>query len=68
MTAEESAKIRADLSNAMLELTENFTPIIDAADGIKADMERRGWSPTAAETVALEWLRGALSMVWKSAP
>jgi hypothetical protein len=53
-----------DASNQRNELV---APILDAADGMKADMERRGWSPTAAETVALQWLIGAMGAVWKGA-
>lgn len=62
----ETDKIRHDLSIAMLEFGENLAPIIDAADGVKADMERRGWSPTAAETVALTFLTGAFQKVFEA--
>jgi hypothetical protein len=58
-------KARSDIANALLDLAEQFAPIIDAADGMKAEMERRGWSPTAAETAALAWLTGALGKVWQ---
>lgn len=53
---EELARMREELSNQLLAATEQMAPLFDAADGMKADMEKRGWSPTAAEQVALTWL------------
>jgi hypothetical protein len=60
-------RARHELGTAMLAITEQMSPILDAADGMRADLERRGWSPTAAETVALQWLVGAVAQVWKGA-
>lgn len=31
-------------------------PLFDAADGVKAELERRGWSPGASEGLASEYL------------
>jgi hypothetical protein len=67
MTNDEAAKARHELATAMLQINEQISPILDAADGMKADMERRGWSPTASESVALQWLIGAMAQVWRSA-
>lgn len=67
MSPEEQAKIKADLANSLLELLDSLSPILDAAEGLKADLERRGWSPTAAEAVALEWLMNAQRYVWQQA-
>jgi hypothetical protein len=61
MTANDAAKQRAALSASLLEVNEQMSPLFDHADGIRADMERRGWSPTAAEQAALSWLMGALA-------
>lgn len=55
-----------ELAAALLEGLSETAPIFDAADGIKADLERRGWSPTAAEGVALEWLMGCMRRVWNN--
>jgi hypothetical protein len=55
-TEEELAKMRADLANLMLVMRANLTPAFDAADGMRADLEKRGWSPTAAEGMAMTWL------------
>jgi len=65
MTDDERAKQRAELSSALMQINEQMAPILDAADGMRTDLERRGWSPTASETVALQWLVGAVSQVWK---
>lgn len=34
-----------------------LTPINEAVDGYRADLERRGYSPTAAETMSMEYHR-----------
>ncbi len=41
---------------AMLDVNEAFAPILDAADGMRAELERRGWSPTMAEGLAGQYL------------
>lgn len=64
--SDDAAQARHALTNAMLEVNENLAPILDAAAGVKADLERRGWSPTAAETVATQWLVGAMSKIWSA--
>ncbi|MEU7243390.1 hypothetical protein [Streptomyces sparsogenes] len=30
--------------------------LFDAADGMRADLERRGWTPPVAEQIAQTWL------------
>lgn len=60
-TPAELEAMRHQLSNALLMMSEQMTPIFDAADGVKTDMEKRGWSPTAAEQVALAWLMSAMN-------
>ncbi len=54
------------MAQALLDAMEMMAPIIDAADGLRANMEMRGWSPTAAEAVALTWLNGAIASTWRS--
>lgn len=54
-------RMRHELSNGLLLMSEQMAPIFDAADGMRADLEKRGWSPTAAEQVALAWLMSAVS-------
>lgn len=52
---------RHELAENLLVAQEQMTPIYDAADGIKADLAARGWSPTAAEQAALTWLCAAIA-------
>lgn len=54
-------------AKAMVALAEQTAPLYDAADGVKADLQRRGWSPTAAEQVAMTWLQEALRMMFRQA-
>jgi hypothetical protein len=51
------------LATVMLQMTEQMTPIFDTADGMRADLESRGWSPTAAEQAAAAWLAGTLGAI-----
>jgi hypothetical protein len=59
-----NAKIRNEFAAVLLEMTEQLSPLFDAADGVRADMERRGWSPTAAETAALQFLMNSMQLIW----
>lgn len=59
----EAAAAKAELANGLLQAAEMMTPLYDAADGIRADMAARGWSPTAAEQAALTWLCSAIPHV-----
>lgn len=62
----DQARVRSELSTQLMAAMDMVRPILDAADGMKADLERRGWSPTQAEVVAGEWLRGAMAATWAS--
>ncbi len=57
----------ASLTEALMAAMSEMTPVLDAADGMRADLERRGWSPTAAESVAQQWLQGAIAHIWRAA-
>ena len=54
---------KADIAASMLELVDNFAPLLDAADGMRNDMERRGWSPTASEQASLTWLLSMMASI-----
>ena len=58
----EAERLRADLQNNLLQFNETVGPIFDHADGVRTDLERRGWSPTAAEAAALEVLLSLLRL------
>jgi hypothetical protein len=55
-TSEEEAA-RTMLANGMLLIRESLTPAFDAADGMRADLIARGWSPGAAELLTMTWLQ-----------
>ena len=54
------------MAAALIEWMEGIDPMIDAADGMRADLTRRGWSETAAEQIAQSWLIAAIEKVWRS--
>lgn len=51
----------------LIAAVEALSPLFDAAEGMKADLERRGWSPTTAEATAHQWLTLVMNQVWKNA-
>jgi hypothetical protein len=53
------------LATTLMNVMDTMKPIFETAEGMKADMEKRGWSPTAAEQVALTWLTGAIAATWR---
>lgn len=57
----------SELTDALMRTVDIMTPIIETADGLRTDLERRGWSPTAAEQAALAWLLGAINSAWGNA-
>lgn len=52
---------------ALLQGVENMAPVFDAAEGMKSDLERRGWSPTVAESIAHQWVIRVINMVFNPA-
>ncbi|MEU2265012.1 hypothetical protein ABZ568_00860 [Streptomyces olindensis] len=56
ITREEIDRTRNQLTSSLMAFSELMGPIFDHADGIRADLVRREWSPQAAEQVALVWL------------
>lgn len=44
-TAEELAQQRHEMGNMLLAVAEQTAPLFDAADGMRADLAKRGWSP-----------------------
>lgn len=57
---EELAQQRHEMASGLMAMREQMGPIYDTADGMRADLEARGWSPSAAEQAALVWLCGAI--------
>ncbi|KDQ65732.1 hypothetical protein [Streptomyces sp. NTK 937] len=51
-------------ANGLLEIRATLVePLVDIADGMKADLIARGWSPTVAEHLAATWLAAMLARV-----
>jgi hypothetical protein len=49
--------LKQQMAAALLEMSDLVKPVSEAVDGYKADLERRGYSPTAAEAMAMEFHR-----------
>lgn len=57
------AEMKAQITTAMLDMAGVLEPIYDAADGMRRDLESRGWSPTMAEQAAGTWLIATLATI-----
>lgn len=56
-------EIRQQIALSMLDMTGVLVPIYDTADGMRRELESRGWSPTMAEQAAGTWLCGMLASI-----
>ncbi|WP_030962651.1 hypothetical protein [Streptomyces sp. NRRL S-378] len=56
-------EVRQQLAVGMLDMAGILIPIYDAADGMRRELESRGWSPTMAEQAAGVWLCGTLGAI-----
>jgi hypothetical protein len=65
MTTSETDDATRELAQGLMEGIAVMAPIFDAADGMRADLEKRGWSPTAAEAIAMEWTMAAMRRIWQ---
>jgi hypothetical protein len=55
---------KAAMTSALMDAKEALNPIFDMADGMRRDLEQRGWSPAMAEHLAGVWLQNALAAAW----
>ncbi|MGW2932937.1 ribbon-helix-helix domain-containing protein [Streptomyces sp. NPDC001156] len=46
----------------LMEAREQFGLLLDAVDGVRADMEKRGWSSETAQGVAMVWFLSAMGL------
>lgn len=60
-TPPSQAEVKAQVTLAMLDMTGALEPVYDTADGMRRELESRGWSPTVAEQAAGVWLCGVLA-------
>ncbi|MEE1838130.1 hypothetical protein [Streptomyces sp. SP17KL33] len=49
------------IANSMLMMRAGLTPVFDAADGMRADLLARGWSPHIAEALTYVWLQRVIT-------
>jgi hypothetical protein len=56
-------EIRQQTALSMLDMAGVLVPIYDTADGMRRELESRGWSPTMAENAAGTWLCGVLASI-----
>ncbi len=49
------------LAAQLLQMRADLEPVFDTADGMRRDLEARGWSPVMAEHLAGAWLHLALT-------
>jgi hypothetical protein len=54
---------RAALATVLMDGLSLLAPLFDAADGMRADLLARGWTPQIAEYLAGQWLAAMLATV-----
>ena len=62
-----SSDVTHGLATAIAEMREMLAPIDEAVTGYRKQLEGAGWSPTAAETMALELHRLLMANIIASA-
>ncbi|MFJ8935370.1 hypothetical protein ACIRL0_06575 [Streptomyces sp. NPDC102365] len=55
-TPDELHRLGIELAHTLHQIGSLCAPLFDAADGVKNELERRGWSPTVSEELAAEYL------------
>jgi hypothetical protein len=58
---------RVVLTNMLTQMSETMEVVNEAAAGYRANLEARGYSPTAAEVLAVEYHRSLVRMLFKVA-
>ena len=65
--AREAAEATAAFAGGLANIVGMMEPLFETAEGIKADMARRGYSPTAAEQIATEFISHSMNLMYGSA-
>lgn len=55
-----------DMTSAFLEMAASLGPFLDFVDGQRAEFERRGYSPTAAEAMAVGLYMNGISSMFRA--
>ncbi|MDX2800198.1 hypothetical protein [Streptomyces scabiei] len=61
------AAMQQQVAAACMETKELIAPILDSAEGVKADMVGRGWAEANAERVATSYVQSMLKRVIEGA-
>jgi len=54
------------MATAMMTMMEGLEPLFEAANGLRTRLEGEGWSPTAAEVIAMDLVRATLETISKN--
>lgn len=54
---------RREVGEACMQARDLLGPVLESAEGVKADMISRGWTPHNAEAVAVAYVQGMLRSV-----
>lgn len=54
---------RQQIGQACMQARDLLGPVLESAEGVKADMISRGWTPPNAEAVAVAYVQGMLRSV-----
>lgn len=52
--------VRQAVAQACMQTRDLIAPILESAEGVKADMTARGWAPANAEAVATAYVQAML--------
>jgi hypothetical protein len=65
---EDRAQMLTGLTQHLAWMREQHARLFDAADGLRADLLTRGWSPHASEGLAYTWAQRCLATLTPVAP
>lgn len=54
---------RQQIGRTCMQARDLLCPVLESAEGVKADMIGRGWTPVNAEAVAVAYVQGMLRIV-----
>lgn len=59
---------RQQVAQACMQTRDLLTPVLESAEGVKADMIARGWNDRNAEAVAVSYVQAMLKNVLGATP
>lgn len=64
---EELNAIMRNFRLGMMQLSEMFAPVEEAARGMREDLVKKGWSPESADTMACEYYVSVMRQIRENA-